>query len=218
MKSSLINKLAFVALIILAAGQIPSFVAAEPPAVLPAADVPEAAFGTPAIGEVRLFAGNFAPRGWAFCHGQLLSISSNSALFSILGTTYGGDGRTSFGLPDLRGRAAVGVGVGPGLTEVRLGEKNGAEQRALRTETVIIQQPAAAGGRSGRAAPRTGALGNREQPTTGGSNRTGEVEAPTSPTPPQTITVVAPQSVNTQPPGLGLNYIICLEGIYPSRN
>lgn len=74
------------------------------------------------IGEVRLFAGNFAPRGWAFCEGQLLSISQNTALFSILGTIYGGDGRTTFGLPDLRGRVPVGVGNGPGLDEVRIGQ------------------------------------------------------------------------------------------------
>ncbi|HCQ16454.1 MAG TPA: phage tail protein, partial [Cryomorphaceae bacterium] len=66
------------------------------------------------LGEVRIFAGNFAPRGWAFCAGQLLAISQNSALFSLLGTTYGGDGRTTFALPDLRGRAPIGVGQGPG--------------------------------------------------------------------------------------------------------
>lgn len=77
------------------------------------------------LGEVRLFAGNFAPRGWAFCDGQLLSINNNTALFSILGTTYGGDGRTTFALPDLRGRTAVGPRRGPGMTEVMLGQQFG---------------------------------------------------------------------------------------------
>lgn len=79
------------------------------------------------IGEVRMFAGNFAPRSWAFCEGQLLPISQNSALFSILGTIYGGDGRTTFALPDLRGRVPVGSGNGPGLSDYRQGAKGGRE-------------------------------------------------------------------------------------------
>ena len=79
----------------------------------------------PFIGQIVMFGGNFAPRGWAFCDGQLLSIASNSALFSILGTTYGGDGRTTFGLPDLRSRVPVGEGTGPGLPAIRLGERGG---------------------------------------------------------------------------------------------
>ena len=86
----------------------------------------------PFIGEIIMFGGNFAPRGWAFCNGQLLAINDNQALFSILGTTYGGDGRTTFGLPDLRGRVSVHVGgftgTGPGLSEIRLGEKGGSER------------------------------------------------------------------------------------------
>ena len=81
----------------------------------------------PFIGEIIMFAGNFAPRGWALCDGQLLPISSNTALFSILGTTYGGDGRTTFGLPDLRGRAPVHAGNGPGLSPRQLGAKGGSE-------------------------------------------------------------------------------------------
>ena len=86
-----------------------------------------AAATEPFLGEIAIFAGNFAPRGWARCDGQLLSISQNSALFSILGTTYGGDGRTTFGLPDLRGRVPIHAGGGPGLTARRLGEKGGQE-------------------------------------------------------------------------------------------
>ena len=78
-----------------------------------------------------MFAGNFAPRGWAFCDGQLLAVSQNDALFSLLGTIYGGDGRTTFGLPDLRGRIPVHAGHGPGLSERRLGAKGGSEAETL---------------------------------------------------------------------------------------
>ncbi|MCR9286869.1 MAG: tail fiber protein [Bacteroidetes bacterium] len=85
----------------------------------------------PTLGQVAMFAGNFAPRGWAFCNGQILSISQNSALFSLLGTTYGGDGRTTFGLPDLRGRVPVHVGQGPGLSNVSLGRKFGQETMSI---------------------------------------------------------------------------------------
>ena len=87
--------------------------------------------GNPVLGGIGLFAGNFAPRGWAFCSGQLLSIAQNPALFSILGTTYGGDGRTTFGLPDLRGRAAIGVGNGPGLSSRVLGQRLGSERLTI---------------------------------------------------------------------------------------
>ena len=81
----------------------------------------------PLIGQIVMFAGNFPPAGWAFCEGQLLSIASNAALFSILGTTYGGDGRTTFGLPDLRGRFPMHPGTGPGLTTHSLGQAGGTE-------------------------------------------------------------------------------------------
>lgn len=81
----------------------------------------------PLIGEIKMFAGNFAPRGWAFCDGQILSVSSNTALFSLLGTTYGGDGRTTFALPDLRARTPVHAGEGKGLAPIRLGQKGGKE-------------------------------------------------------------------------------------------
>ena len=85
----------------------------------------------PFIGEISMFGGNFAPRGWAFCDGQLLAISQNAALFSLLGTTYGGDGRTTFALPDLRGRAAIHHGQGPGLSDIRLGQRGGNERITL---------------------------------------------------------------------------------------
>jgi microcystin-dependent protein len=88
----------------------------------------------PLIAEVGMFAGNFAPRNWAFCDGQLLPISSNDALFSLLGTIYGGDGRTTFALPDLRGRSVMGVGNGPGLTSYRIGQKTGTNEVSLTSQ------------------------------------------------------------------------------------
>jgi microcystin-dependent protein len=88
----------------------------------------------PFVGEIRMFAGNFAPRGWSFCNGQLMAISQNSALFSLIGTIYGGDGRTTFALPDLRGRVPLHAGEAPGLSHYALGQRGGAEQVALSVE------------------------------------------------------------------------------------
>jgi microcystin-dependent protein len=87
----------------------------------------------PYIGEIRLFAGNFAPVGWAFCDGQLLAVSQNDALFSLLGTVYGGDGQTTFGLPDLRGRAPLHAGQGPGQPDYTLGASGGTDSSAAAT-------------------------------------------------------------------------------------
>ena len=105
------------------------------------------------IGEIRLFAGNFNPRGWMFCHGQLLSIAQNTALFALLGTTYGGNGQTTFALPDLRGRLPVHFGQGAGLSQVQLGEVSGTEhvtllatQIPVHTHTMLASSaPASAG-------------------------------------------------------------------------
>src|SRR5215212_11299169 len=85
----------------------------------------------PFLGQIMMFAGNFAPRGWAFCSGQILPIAQNTALFSILGTTFGGNGQTTFALPDLRGRAPVGPGQGPGLSNIDLGQPSGTENVTL---------------------------------------------------------------------------------------
>jgi len=87
----------------------------------------------PFVGEIRMFAGNFAPRGWALCDGQLIAVSQNDALFSLLGTIYGGDGRTTFGLPDMRGRIPVNRGSGPGLTPRNIGSRTGDERVTLTT-------------------------------------------------------------------------------------
>lgn len=85
----------------------------------------------PYVGEIRMFAGNFAPRNWAYCNGQILAIAQNDALFSLLGSTYGGDGRTTFALPDMRGRLPVHQGTGPGLTPRMLGARFGSENITL---------------------------------------------------------------------------------------
>jgi len=99
--------------------------------IYPSRDKGEGVKGEPFLGEITLFAGDFAPRGWAFCDGQLLPIDQYQPLYALLGTTYGGDGRTTFALPDLRGRTPIHPGSGPGLTNRRLGERLGLEDYAL---------------------------------------------------------------------------------------
>jgi microcystin-dependent protein len=172
------------------------------------------------IGEVRLFAGNFAPRSWAFCNGQLLSISQNSALFSILGTTYGGDGRTTFGLPDLRGRVPVhvggGSGSGPGLSPYTLGQKGGQENVTLNTSQIPSHNHDLMG--SPNAASATSPAGNLP----GTTSRTRLYSSSSSANVAMDMDAISSegggQSHENRPPYQGLNYIICLYGIYPSRN
>ena len=107
----------------------------------------------PFIGQLMLFGGNFAPRGWAMCDGQLLPIAQYSALFSILGTTYGGDGRTTFALPDLRGRVPMGFGHGPGLSAHGLGSKGGEENVTLTTSQIPSHSHQAMGSNADGNAP-----------------------------------------------------------------
>ncbi len=139
------------------------------------------------IGTIKLFAGNFAPDGWFYCWGQSLPIQQYAALYSLLGTTYGGDGRSNFNLPDLRGRVPVGVGQSPTLgSNHQLGERWGAESVTL--------TPA-----------------NLPMSTRGGlDTATGSTQYLTVPG-----SATTPVSVNQ--PSLGLNYIICWQGIYPTR-
>ena len=138
------------------------------------------------IGVVKLFTGNYAPAGWHFCDGSLLPIQQYAALFSIIGTTYGGDGRTNFALPDLRGRVPVGSGNGTGLTPRHQGELFGTEVNTLQQNNVpytFLPQNVSTG---------TGVV----MSATGQSHLT---------------------PVNNLQPSLSLNYIVCLEGIYPPR-
>jgi microcystin-dependent protein len=171
----------------------------------------------PFIGEIIMFGGNFAPRGWALCNGTLLPISSNSALFSILGTTYGGDGRTTFGLPDLRGRYAMHPGNGPGLSQRRLGEKSGSESTTLNTN----QLPAHTHTGKVRA---TGNGANTNDPTDNGLGLA-EIysdQAETLNLGPDSLSIDSSggggQSFNNVPPFQCVNFIIALVGTFPSRN
>lgn len=168
----------------------------------------------PMIGEIRMFGGNFAPRGWAFCDGQLLPISQNSALFAILGVTYGGDGRTTFALPDLRGRAPVHPGRGPGLSDVRLGERFGLENMTLTVNEMPnhTHNPLS-----------TNAPANQQLP---GNHVSADEENDTfklySDTPTnimaETTSTGGSQPFDMHQPSLGIYFIIALVGIFPSRN
>lgn len=168
----------------------------------------------PFVGEIRMFAGNFAPRGWAFCDGQLLAVSQNDALFSLLGTIYGGDGRTTFGLPDMRGRIPIHAGSGPGLSPRRLGAKLGSEQETL----TVNQLPS-----HSHQLQASEAAAVERTPT---NNVTGEAVRRFYRTPSnltnastQTITNVGgSRSHSNLMPYLCINFIIALFGIYPSRN
>ena len=175
----------------------------------------------PFLGQIQIFGFNFAPRGWAFCNGQILPISQNSALFSLLGTQYGGDGRVTFALPDLRSRVPVHFGTGPGLSAYSIGQPGGQESASL-TEANLPAHSHAASLKLG-AGPGLNAAGN------GGylaDNSAGET----------IFTGVAPSdaqlaagSLNVLPTGgnqafdirnpfLGMNYCVALQGLFPSRN
>ena len=168
----------------------------------------------PMIGEVRIFAGNFAPRGWSLCQGQLLSISQNQALFSILGTTYGGDGRTSFALPDLRGRVAIQEGTGPGLPTYRLGQQGGNATTTLTVPNLPSHNHAAV-------VQVNTDTGEETDPTTFLASSTTFAEEATSGKSLGGV-VVGNTGSNTafsnQPPYLAMNYIIALTGVFPSRS
>lgn len=177
----------------------------------------------PFIGEIKLVGFNFEPRGWAFCDGRLLPIAQNEALFSLLGTVYGGDGRTTFALPDLRGRSPVGMGQGPGLSPVTLGEQAGQENITLQqaqmpthTHTLSVAGSASEPVNAPTAANNVlGASGAGPGSATIWSNNLSE---PVAMSPEQVGTAGGSQPVNIRAPYLGSNYIIALQGIYPSRS
>lgn len=178
------------------------FIAASTFALL-AGFVPATHAQYPYIGEIKLFAGNFAPRGWAFAHGQLLSISENEALFSLIGTTYGGDGQTTFALPDLRGRVPVHYGTYVSGETVVMGQSWGAASVGLTAANLPPQ-------------------------TRGDHATVNNISVPNAipVMPSRTITTIDTQTSTTgggqrfpiRAPYLGINYIISLEGVYPSRN
>jgi microcystin-dependent protein len=171
---------------------------------------------SPYIGEIRMFAGNFAPRGWALCDGQLLAISQYDALFSLFGTIYGGDGRTTFGLPDLRGRIPLHMGQGPGLSSRPIGQKSGAE-----TVTVTANQLPAHGhtfNASANSAHDQSPAGN-ETATSTGTALYGPAGAPGATLRANAIAHTGGnQSHDNVMPFLCVNFIVALSGVYPSRN
>lgn len=175
------------------------------------------------IGYTTLFAGNFAPKNWAFCQGQIISISSNTALFSILGTIYGGNGTTTFGLPNLSGRRVVGAGQGPGLSPYSLGQVGGSENITL----TVNQMPAHLHSMQVTTLPKSfDNTGNVSTPGGGiyAGNGSGYASAASG-------GGMKPYNVNVQmsntggntpysilPAFLGLNYVICMYGVFPARN
>lgn len=184
------------------------------------------------IGEIRLFAPNFAPRAWELCAGQLLAISSHTALFAILGNTYGGDGRTTFALPKFNGRSAVSSGQGPGTSDYRLGQKKGTEDVTLtlselpaHTHYVSATNPSgtiAMGGFNDEGSSPSPV--NNYPALVDGFNL--YANAPNERMQPSPVniggSVVAASTGNGQPhenmqPFLVLNYIICMQGVFPSR-
>ncbi len=174
----------------------------------------------PFIGEIRLFGGNFAPRNFAFCQGQLLPIASHAALFSILGVTYGGDGRSTFGLPDLQNRATMGTGRGPGLTPRALGEKSGATTATVSDEQLARHTHQMQGSSTittddGETNPAGNILGTDEE------EEAQIFHAATAVTPFASAAVSSTgggEAHDNVQPHIALNYIIALEGLYPSRN
>lgn len=169
----------------------------------------------PFTAEIRIFAGNFAPRGWAFCNGQLLPISQNTALFSLIGTTYGGDGRTTTALPNLEGRAPMHPGRGPGLTSRRLGQQGGSETETL-SEAQMPNHNHTAQGTTNSANQRTPA--NHLAATGGGRGTNFYSNAASSGAFKELINTGGGQAHNNMQPFLAMNFIIALVGLYPSRS
>lgn len=174
----------------------------------------------PYVGEIRIFAGNFAPRGWAFCNGQLMPISQNTALFSILGTIYGGDGKTNFALPDLMGRAPMHQGTIPGGSTYPIGEQTGAASVTLTTAEMPSHAHAAmANSQSGNTSNPEGAVWAKNPGSRGVSPTPIYSASPTVPMNPLSLAPAgggAPHD-NMQP-YLGVGFIIALAGVYPPRS
>ena len=175
------------------------------------------------VGEVRIFAGNFAPKGWAFCDGQILPISQNTALFSLLGVMYGGDGRTTFALPNLNGKVPIGAGQGPQLTQRYQGETGGQDNVTLQQSEMPSHSHTVTAGVV--AVPGYEGAGNQDTPENGypasgtksystGTNSTMNTAVTTF----QLFTTGGGQPHNNLQPYLVLRYIIALQGIYPPRS
>jgi microcystin-dependent protein len=177
----------------------------------------------PFLGQIQIVGFNFAPKGWATCDGQLLPINQNQALFAILGTTYGGDGRTTFGLPDLRDRTPLGAGQGPGLSSYQLGEVDGSETVTLTAAQLPQHTHAlmADGSVSGSGTPTgTEVFGVSKGAKPGAVNVYGSAaNANTTAMDPSALSATGgSQPHNNRQPYLGLLFIIAMQGIFPARN
>ncbi len=172
----------------------------------------------PFIGMIVMFGGNFAPRSWALCNGQLLPISQNTALFSILGTTYGGDGRTTFGLPDLRGRVAMHAGNGPGLSDRRLGLKGGTENNTLTVANLPAHNHSVSIPVSDEDGDVNEAATNVLANTVNNNYYSGDPTANQFLPGGNTSSVGGNIGVNNIQPFQCVNYIIALQGTFPSRS
>ena len=167
----------------------------------------------PFIAEVKIFAGNFAPRGYAFCDGQLLHDLQDTALFSLVGTIYGGDGRVTFGLPSLQGRAPMGAGNGPGLTPRPLGQRSGAEQVTLSgAEMASHSHTLLAYDDSTKSDPQGAYFGTTENPAYGAAQNMVAMDGAAI-----GDTGGGQPHANMQP-FLALNFIIALTGVFPPRS
>ena len=170
----------------------------------------------PFIAEIRIFAGNFAPRGWAFCDGQLLPIAQNTALFSLIGTTYGGDGRTTTALPNLQGRAPMHPGRGPGLTSRRLGQRGGVETITLTEAQMPNHTHTLMSGNTPFNRTRDPVNNSLNRGVGGSQYQTGTANlqnlASTA-----LLSAGGSQSHNNMQPFLTINFIIALVGVYPSK-
>jgi microcystin-dependent protein len=186
---------------------------------------------SPFIGQIQLFGFNFPPRGWAFCEGQLLAISSNTALFSLLGTTFGGDGRTTFGLPDLRGRSAVGVGTGPGISTITWGERGGREDVTLTTlnlpshthtasATGVTTTVSGSSDDADGTSPAGALLGTTGDDvySSGAADSAMNAGAATTSGGVTVGNTGGSQSFDIRNPFLGIYHSIALVGVFPSRN
>lgn len=174
----------------------------------------------PFIGEIRIFAGNFAPRGWTFCDGQLLPIAQNTALFSILGTIYGGDGRTTFGMPNLQSRSPIHQGRGPGLSTRVIGSRGGTEDVTLSEAQMPSHQHDASAGNlrvTASSAADTGDPRNNRLAAANIFNDVGPIVEMSNAFGDDLDTNGGGQEHTNMPPYLTLNFIIALTGLYPSR-
>jgi microcystin-dependent protein len=172
--------------------------------------------GQPFIGEIRMFAGSFAPAGWAMCDGQLIPISENDALFVLIGTTYGGDGQETFALPNLQSRIPIKEGPGPDGTNYQIGEAAGTESVTLTTQQIPIHNHAALASTTGQvSSPANAVLATATSTQTG--MRIYSASAPTTSLHPSSISPTGGSQPheNTQP-FLVVTYIISLFGIFPS--